>query len=95
MARRCVLAGRGQPGQQGGPAGDVLVEIHIEPHPRFEREGDDLVTRATISQPQAALGGEIEVADTRRPRDDDDSAGHAAGPPLPPAWQGHEGHEVG
>jgi len=39
----------------------VLVEIHIEPHPRFEREGDDLVTRATISQPQAALGGEIEV----------------------------------
>jgi molecular chaperone DnaJ len=56
------LAGRGHPGQQGGPAGDVLVEIHIEPHPRFEREGDDLVTRATISQPMAALGGEIEVA---------------------------------
>ena len=55
------LAGRGQPGQQGGAAGDVLVEIHIEPHPRFEREGDDLVTRATIGQPQAALGGEIEV----------------------------------
>jgi len=55
------LAGRGQPGQQGGPAGDVLVEIHIDQHPRFEREGDDLVTRATITQPQAALGGEIEV----------------------------------
>jgi DnaJ-class molecular chaperone len=55
------LAGRGQPGHAGGPPGDVLVEINIEPHPRFEREGDNLVTRATISQPQAALGAEIEV----------------------------------
>jgi molecular chaperone DnaJ len=55
------LAGRGHPGHQGGPAGDVLVEIHIEPHPRFERQGDDLVTRTTISQPMAALGGETVV----------------------------------
>lgn len=55
------VAGRGHPGHEGGPAGDVLVEIHLEPHPRFEREGDDLVTRATITQPQAALGGEIDV----------------------------------
>jgi molecular chaperone DnaJ len=55
------VAGRGHAGQHGGPAGDVLVQIHIEPHPHFEREGDDLVTRATISQPTAALGGEIEV----------------------------------
>ena len=37
------------------------MQIHIEPHARFEREGDDLVTRATISQPTAALGGEIDV----------------------------------
>jgi molecular chaperone DnaJ len=56
------LVGRGQPGLAGGPAGDVLVEIHLDSHPRFEREGDDLVTRAAVSQPQAALGGEIEVA---------------------------------
>jgi len=55
------VAGRGQPGSEGGPAGDLLVQIHIEPHARFEREGDDLVTRATISQPTAALGGEIDV----------------------------------
>ena len=55
------LAGKGHPGLQGGPAGDALVEIHIEPHGRFEREGDDLVTRVTVSQPRAALGGEIEV----------------------------------
>jgi len=56
------LAGRGRPGHSGGPPGDVLVEIHIDSHPRFEREGDNLVTRATISQPQAALGAEIEVS---------------------------------
>jgi molecular chaperone DnaJ len=55
------LAGRGPTGQHGGSAGDVLVEIHIDPHPRFEREADDLVTRVTISQPQAALGTEVEV----------------------------------
>jgi molecular chaperone DnaJ len=55
------VVGRGHPGQNGGPTGDVLVEIQLEPHPRFEREGDDLVTRSTISQPMAALGGEVEV----------------------------------
>ena len=55
------VAGRGQPGHDGGPAGDLLVQIHIEPHAGFEREGDDLVTRVTISQPTAALGGEIDV----------------------------------
>lgn len=59
--QRVRIAGRGHPGHEGGPAGDVLVEIHLEPHPRFEREGDDLVTKVTISQPQAALGGEIDV----------------------------------
>jgi len=55
------VAGRGHPGHEGGPAGDLLVQIHVEPHPRFEREGDDLVTRVTISQPTAALGGETDV----------------------------------
>src|SRR4030095_5368951 len=54
------VVGRGEPGRNGGPPGDVLVLVNIEPHPRFEREGDDLVTRATISQPMAALGGEID-----------------------------------
>ncbi len=55
------VAGKGQPGGNGGPPGDVLVQIHIDADPRFDREGDDLVTRVTISQPTAALGGEVEV----------------------------------
>lgn len=55
------VAGKGQPGINGGPPGDVLVQIHLDADPRFEREGDNLVTRVTISQPMAALGGEVEV----------------------------------
>lgn len=55
------VVGKGQPGISGGPPGDVLVQIHIDADPRFDREGDDLVTRVTISQPTAALGGEVEV----------------------------------
>jgi molecular chaperone DnaJ len=56
------IAGQGHAGANGAPPGDVLVQIAIDAHPRFEREGDDLVTRVTISQPKAALGGEIDVA---------------------------------
>jgi molecular chaperone DnaJ len=56
------IAGQGHGGANGGPPGDVLVQIAIDAHPRFEREGDDLVARVTISQPKAALGGEIDVA---------------------------------
>jgi len=55
------VVGKGHPGINGGPPGDVLVQIHLDTDPRFEREGDDLVTRVTISQPTAALGGEVEV----------------------------------
>jgi molecular chaperone DnaJ len=56
------IAGQGHAGANGAPPGDVLVQIAVDAHPRFEREGDDLVTRVAISQPKAALGGEIEVA---------------------------------
>jgi len=55
------VVGKGHPGTNGGPPGDVQVQIHIDADPRFEREGDDLVTRVTISQPTAVLGGEVEV----------------------------------
>jgi molecular chaperone DnaJ len=55
------IAGQGHAGVQGAPAGDVLVQIAIDSHPRLEREGDDLVTRVSINQAQAALGGEIDV----------------------------------
>ena len=58
---RIRSAGNGEPGVNGGPHGDLYVEVHIKPHPVFEREGDDLHCQMPISFVDAALGGEIEV----------------------------------
>ncbi len=53
--------GQGEPGVNGGPAGDLYVEIHIKQHPVFQRDGDDLHCEMPISFTTAALGGEIEI----------------------------------
>ncbi|MBK4734865.1 molecular chaperone DnaJ [Noviherbaspirillum pedocola] len=58
---RIRSSGNGEPGMNGGPPGDLYVEIHIKPHPVFQREGDDLHCEMPISYAAAALGGEIEV----------------------------------
>ena len=55
------LKGRGAPGRNGGPAGDLIVECHVVAHARFGRDGDNLTVRVPVSFDQAALGGEIEV----------------------------------
>jgi molecular chaperone DnaJ len=48
-------------GRRGGPPGDLYVDVRVLPHPQFDREGNDLITRATISFPDAALGTELVV----------------------------------
>ncbi|MDD2874399.1 MAG: molecular chaperone DnaJ [Azoarcus sp.] len=53
--------GHGEPGVNGGPAGDLYVEIHIRKHSVFERDHDDLHCEMPISITTAALGGEIEI----------------------------------
>jgi molecular chaperone DnaJ len=58
---RIRSSGNGEPGTNGGPPGDLYVEIHIKPHAVFQREGDDLHCEMPISFSKAALGGEIEV----------------------------------
>ncbi|WP_394143001.1 molecular chaperone DnaJ [Burkholderia multivorans] len=58
---RIRSAGNGEPGINGGPPGDLYVEIHIKPHAVFERDGDDLHCQMPIPFTTAALGGEIEV----------------------------------
>jgi molecular chaperone DnaJ len=58
---RIRSSGNGEPGTNGGPPGDLYVEIHIKPHEVFQREGDDLHCEMPISFTKAALGGEIEV----------------------------------
>ena len=55
------LAGRGAPGRSGGPAGDLLVEIHIRPHEQFGRSGHNLTVTLPVTFAEAALGGDIEV----------------------------------
>jgi molecular chaperone DnaJ len=58
---RIRSSGNGEPGTNGGPSGDLYVEIHIKPHNVFTREGDDLHCEMPISFVKATLGGEIEV----------------------------------
>ena len=54
-------AGHGEPGVNGGPPGDLYVEIRIRSHAVFKRDGDDLHCEMPISFTTAALGGEIEI----------------------------------
>lgn len=55
------LRGQGNAGANGGPAGDLLVQIQVRPSPTFEREGTNIYVSKTLSFVQAALGTEIEV----------------------------------
>lgn len=58
---RMRIAGEGEPGDQGGPRGDLYCYIGVEQHPIFERNGDDILCDIPISYAQAALGDHIEV----------------------------------
>ncbi|TLZ98093.1 MAG: molecular chaperone DnaJ [Methanobacteriota archaeon] len=55
------IPGRGLAGDAGAPPGDLYVAIHVRPHHRFVRDGDDLVLELPISFADAALGTEVEV----------------------------------
>jgi molecular chaperone DnaJ len=59
--QRIRLKGKGQPGQRGGPPGDLYVVVHVARHPMFGRKGDDLLLTVPVSFPEAALGTEIKV----------------------------------
>jgi molecular chaperone DnaJ len=58
---RIRSAGNGEPGTNGGPAGDLYIEIRIKEHDIFERDGDDLHCTVPVSLTTVALGGSIEV----------------------------------
>ena len=55
------IAGKGEPGEKGGPPGDLLMSIYVSPHPYFTRQGTNLYINVPISFAQAALGDEIIV----------------------------------
>lgn len=58
---RIRLAGEGEAGLRGGPAGDLYIFLSIRPHAIFQRDGADLFCRVPLGLTSAALGGEIEV----------------------------------
>ncbi|HEY8610730.1 MAG TPA: DnaJ C-terminal domain-containing protein, partial [Roseomonas sp.] len=58
---RIRLAGEGEAGLRGAPAGDLYVDIGIKPHPIFQREGNNIFIRVPLRMTQAALGGAVEV----------------------------------
>lgn len=58
---RVRIAGKGQPGVNGGDAGDVFLIVHLEEHPAFALEGDDVRTRVDVALTTALLGGEVVV----------------------------------
>jgi molecular chaperone DnaJ len=59
--QRIRLAGRGSPGEHGGPPGDLYVVVHVAPHRVFGRKGDHLTVTVPVTFPEAALGAEITV----------------------------------
>jgi molecular chaperone DnaJ len=58
---RIRLSGEGEAGRNGGPAGDLYVEVHVRPHEIFEREGEHLSCEVPVSFVTATLGGTVLV----------------------------------
>ena len=59
---RVRLKGQGTPGFGGGSAGDLYLRVHVLPHPRFERDGDDLKVKVPVDLYTTLLGGSVEVS---------------------------------
>ena len=58
---RIRLAGEGEAGLRGAPAGDLYVDVGIRPHALFQRDGSNIFVRVPLRMTQAALGGPVEV----------------------------------
>jgi molecular chaperone DnaJ len=59
--QRVRVKGKGTPGSNGGPPGDLYVTVHVAPHPLFGRKGNDLSLRVPVTFSEAALGAEVKV----------------------------------
>lgn len=63
------LRGEGEPGQLGGPRGDLYVDIRVKEHSLFQREGDHLTCHVPLTFTQAALGAEMEIPTLEGPHE--------------------------
>jgi DnaJ-class molecular chaperone len=55
------LQGQGEPGEYGGPAGDLFLELEVSPHPLVRREGDDLYMDLPVTVREAMMGADVRV----------------------------------
>ncbi len=55
------LAGKGDPGRNGGPPGDLIVRVHVAAHELFGRKGNDLTITVPLTYTEAALGTKVDV----------------------------------
>jgi molecular chaperone DnaJ len=58
---RIRLAGKGEPGRNGGPPGDLYLMTHVDPSPLFKRKGDNLEVEVPLTIPEALRGAEVKV----------------------------------
>jgi molecular chaperone DnaJ len=58
---RLRVAGKGNAGTQGAPSGDLYITVRVDPHPFYEREGDNIHIKVPVSITEAGLGSKIEV----------------------------------
>jgi molecular chaperone DnaJ len=59
--QRIRLKGKGEPGERGGPAGDLMITVHVQRHEVFGRKGDHLTLTLPVTYPEAALGTTVKV----------------------------------
>ena len=59
--RRIIIRGQGDAGENGGPAGDLVIVLHVAQHPNFQRQDNDLFCSIPVTMSQAALGCEVTI----------------------------------
>ena len=82
---RIRVPAKGHVGRDGGESGDLYITVHVQPHPVFRRDGDDLHVVVPLAVHEAALGRADRRADARGPTRPARAARHAVGPALPHA----------
>ena len=59
--RKIRLRGQGEPGGRGGAAGDLILVVHVTPHPSFQRHGNNLLVRVPVTLAEAVAGTKVDV----------------------------------
>ena len=87
--QRIKIAGKGAPGERGGPAGDLYVRVHVKPHPVFGRSGSNLTVTVPVTFAELTLGAEVKVpCAPGRTGHRPDPAGHPERADVPGPGQG-------